>query len=314
MCTPFNCIRAHVTPDGDLLARFRVPLLEAMDNFGALLTYSMPRYLSSFRAFLDSFDVSGHGDLSYGAMVPDSILCESGEDVRVLRIGSGSGEIDSVMLKKLLQRHSSVYIRVVEPSEEMIGRYKSLVREDTGLGAVKFDWRQQTADEYFTTKEETKFHLIHAVHVLYYVKDLHATLRNMWEELADGGYMLIAMESDRSDWGKMVYRLREIFGLGGSSSALFSSPTEIKQWFDEMKIGYVTSEDEVNMNVTACFKEESEPGKLLLDFLVHTPHVSSETDLRAAALEYILQNSSMVEDKIVLKSVNEVMVAFKTCE
>ncbi|XP_035674042.1 histamine N-methyltransferase-like [Branchiostoma floridae] len=94
------------------------------------------------------------------------------------------------MLKKLLQCHSSVYNRVVEPSEELIEEYKALAREDASLGAVNFDWRQQTAEEYFQTKDDTKFHLIHASHVLYYVEDPDATLRNMWEQLEDGGYML----------------------------------------------------------------------------------------------------------------------------
>ena len=71
------------------------------------------------------------------------------------------------------------------------------MREDTSLGAVKFDWLQQTAEEYFQTKDDTKFHLINAVHVLYYVEDLVATLRNMWEQLADGGYIFIAMQSGK---------------------------------------------------------------------------------------------------------------------
>ncbi|XP_066280277.1 histamine N-methyltransferase-like [Branchiostoma lanceolatum] len=105
------------------------------------------------------------------------------------------------MLKKLLHRHNSVYNRVVEPSGEMLGRYKALVREDTSLGAVKFDWRQQTTEEYFQTRGDTKFHLVHAVHVMYYVEDIQTTLRNMWEQVADDGYMLVAMKSDKGDWG-----------------------------------------------------------------------------------------------------------------
>ncbi|XP_078686484.1 histamine N-methyltransferase-like isoform X2 [Branchiostoma floridae x Branchiostoma belcheri] len=166
------------------------------------LKLSPERYFACFRAWRAAIEVSMDNYYRFfGPNVPDTVLCEPGAALRVLGIGSGSGEMDSVMLKKLLQRHNSVYSRVVEPSEEMIGRYKSLVREDASLGAVKFDWRQQTAEEYFTTKEDTKFHLIHAIQVLYHVEDLHATLRNMWEQLADGGCMFIAMLSVTSNSG-----------------------------------------------------------------------------------------------------------------
>ncbi|KAI8484311.1 hypothetical protein Bbelb_379090 [Branchiostoma belcheri] len=278
-----------------------------MSKVGRLLDLSPERYVAGFRAFLATYETETDDNYkSFGGMFPDSVLCEPGADLCVLGIGSGSGETDSDILKKLLQRHDSVYNRVVEPSEEMIGRYKALVREDTSLSAVKCDWRQQTAEEYFQkfqTKADTKFHL----------KDLYATLRNMWEQLADGGYMLVGMESDKSDWGKMEYKLRELFGQHDSPTTSFGTPADIKHWLDEMDISYVTSEDEIKMNVAECFKEDSEAGMLLLDFLTQTPDVSAEPGMRAAALEYIQQNSSVVDDKILFNSVTEVIVASKTC-
>ncbi|XP_066275896.1 histamine N-methyltransferase-like [Branchiostoma lanceolatum] len=147
---------------------------------GGLVNYSPARYLARFRSFLAAIETGVENYFqSYGLKVPDCLPCEPGADVRVLGIGSGSGEVDRAVLKKVLQRHNRVYSRVVEPSKDMIKQYKELVRVDTSLSAVKFDWRQQTAEEYFQTKGDTKFHLIHAVHVLYHVEDIHATLRNM---------------------------------------------------------------------------------------------------------------------------------------
>ncbi|KAI8480655.1 hypothetical protein Bbelb_416040 [Branchiostoma belcheri] len=322
------------------------------------------RYTASFGAYKAAMEVSLDNYYQfYGSNVPDTVLCEPGAAVRVLGIGSGSGEIDIVILKKLLQRHHSVYSRVVEPSEDMIGRYKvrityatvttrrtcfcvlstcknvgkrrasvhgtynslttcakydtrnrsrpdlacrphsytlrnrasdvrvtngdatpsprfqkkrskrnlpqnALVREDASLGAVEFDWCQQTVEEYFTTEEDTKFHLIHAIHVLYYVEDLHATLRNMWEQLADGGYMFIAMQSDKSGLGKLGHKLKDAFVQGDPLNTPFCLSGDVKQWLDAMTISYVTSEDEnYHINVTECLKEDSETGSLLLDIL-----------------------------------------------
>ncbi|XP_078693553.1 histamine N-methyltransferase B-like isoform X1 [Branchiostoma floridae x Branchiostoma belcheri] len=282
-------------------------------NVGRLNRHFPERYLESLKALLAAVEMSLENyQLSYGSKLPDSVLCEPGKDLRVLGIGSGSGEVDSAMLKTVLQRHKTVYNRVVEPSGEMIERYKTLVRKDKSLGAVTFDWRQQTAEEYFQTKEDTKFRLVHAIHVLYNVEDQDATLRNMWEQLAGGGHMLVAMESDTSDWGKLQYKLWDEFGQGDRLETSFRTSGDVKQWLDARGVSYVTSQDDININVTECLKEESsEAGRMILDFLTKTPFVSNDPEIKSTALDFIRCNSSLVDDKVIFKLINEVVIALK---
>ncbi|XP_066279131.1 histamine N-methyltransferase B-like [Branchiostoma lanceolatum] len=266
-----------------------------------------------FREFAAAFEVSReHYSLSYEGKVPDSVLCDAGTDVRVLGIGSGTGNMDRSILKKLLKRHASVYNRVVEPSEEMIAQYKTLAREDKSLSAVKFDWRQQTAEEYFfQTKEDTKFHLVHAVHVLYNVDDIHATLRNMWEHVADGGFMMVAMESEKGQLGKLYHKMWDDFGQGDRLKTSIRTSGDVRQWLDGKGISYVTSEDEINLNVTECFKEGSKTGELLLDFMTYTPSVSDVPEIRSTVLEHIRCKSSVVDNKTMFQTIDELIVAFK---
>ncbi|XP_078656656.1 histamine N-methyltransferase-like [Branchiostoma floridae x Branchiostoma belcheri] len=176
------------------------------------LPLSPEQYVASFRTYRAAKEVNLENYFQfYGSNVPDTVLCEPGAAVRVLGIGSGSGEIDIVILKKLLQRHNSVYNRVVEPSEDMIGRYK-----------------------------------------------------NVWEQLADGGYMFIAMQSDKSGLGKLGHKLKDAFVQGDPLNTPFCLSGDVKQWLDAMTISYVTSEDEnYHVNVTECLKEDSETGSLL---------------------------------------------------
>ncbi|XP_035695673.1 histamine N-methyltransferase-like [Branchiostoma floridae] len=284
-------------------------------DLGKLIHASPERYSAGFAAIKAAIGKNNivKDYLFYATKVPDSLLCESGAELRVLGIGSGSGEVDSLFLKKLLKRHSSVYNRVVEPSGEMVDRYKALVQEDASLGAVKFDWRQQTAEEYFQTKDDTKFHLIHAVNILYHVDPLHDTLRNMWEQLADGVCMLVVvMGSDKCDWMKLWYKLWEEFGQPGDRlMTSLRTSDDVTQWFDTQDIGYVTDLCENIVDVTECFEEGSETGAMLLDFLAQTPYVSSKPGIRAMVLEYIRRNSLVVDDKILFKSATEVIIAFK---
>ncbi|XP_035693900.1 histamine N-methyltransferase-like [Branchiostoma floridae] len=180
------------------------------------------------------------------------------------------------------------------------------------LGAVRCDWRQQTAEEYFQTKDDTKFHLIHAVHVLYNVEDHDSILRNMWEQLADGGYMFVVMQSDKGGWGGLRHNLWEKFGQGDRLKTWFRTSDDVNQCLDRRGISYVTSVDEMNINVSECVKEDSEAGELLLDFLTHTPYVSSEPEIKATALEYIRGNSSSVDGKIFFNAFDELILSSKT--
>eukprot|EP00058_Branchiostoma_floridae_P013076 XP_002598564.1 hypothetical protein BRAFLDRAFT_66955 [Branchiostoma floridae] len=267
------------------------------------------RYLARWQAWLAATEMKTYESV-YGPVVPAATLCEPGADLRVLGIGSGSGDVDSVILKSLLQRHNSVYSRVVEPSKQMIDKYKSLVREDTSLGTVEFDWRQQTAEEYFQKKDDTKFHLIHAIHSLYYVEDHDATLWAMWEQLAVGGYMLVIMESDKSDWGKLQYKMWAEFGQGDRLKTPFRLSCDVKKWLEARGIDYVTSGDEININVTECFKEGSKAGRLILDFLTTTPDVSAYPEIKSMALEHIRCNSSVIDEQMIFKGIDEV-IAFR---
>ncbi|XP_078592964.1 histamine N-methyltransferase B-like [Branchiostoma floridae x Branchiostoma japonicum] len=288
--------------------------MAAISKVGRLNNDSPERYAASFTSFLDATEMSAECYyLFFESTVPDSTLCESGGEVRVLGIGSGSGEADSIITKKLLQRHSSVYNRVVEPSEGLIEKYKTLAREDTSLSAVKFDWRHQTTEEYFLSsrEENIKFHLIHAINVLYYVEDPVATLRNMWEQLADGGCMLVTMESEKGDWGKLGLKLWEDFGQGDRLDTSLRMAGDIKRWLDAMGATYVSFENKVDVNATECFQENSEEGMLLLDFITHTPYTSDIPEIRAMALDFIRRHSSLVDDKIIFLSIEETIVAFK---
>eukprot|EP00058_Branchiostoma_floridae_P027851 XP_002613342.1 hypothetical protein BRAFLDRAFT_68309 [Branchiostoma floridae] len=182
-------------------------------------------------------------------------------------------------------------------SIQYIEDLQTLAREDTSLSAVKFDWRHQTTEEYFLSsrEENIKFHHIHAINVLYYVEDPVATLRNMWEQLADGGYMLVTMESEKGDWGKLGLKLWEDFGQGDRLDTSLRMAGDIKIWLDAMGATYVSFENKVEVNATECFQENSEEGMLLLDFITHTPHTSDIPEIRAMALDFIRRHSSLTE-------------------
>ncbi|XP_078593000.1 histamine N-methyltransferase-like [Branchiostoma floridae x Branchiostoma japonicum] len=240
---------------------------------------------------------------------------QDGGDVRVLSIGSGSGEADSVILKKIMQSRSSVYNRAVEPSAEMLRDFKAMVQQDTILGTVKFDWRQQTAEEYFSDSDGMKFDLAHAVQVLYHVDDHHATLRNMWEQLDDGGHLFALLLSDKRGMGRLFHEIWKWFPHGDDRlMTSLRSSGDVTRSLESSGISYVIAEDEHDVNLAECYKEDSEAGRMILDFLTQTSNVYAHPKMRSAVLEYCLRHSSSVDGKILFKVGSAAIMARKSAQ
>ncbi|KAI8513778.1 hypothetical protein Bbelb_081020 [Branchiostoma belcheri] len=68
------------------------------------------------------------------------------------------------------------------------------------------------------------------------------------------------------------------------------------------------------VNVSECFKEDSEVGRLLLDWLTQTSNVSAHPKMRLIVLDFFLRNSSSVGDKILFSTANAAIVARKNTE
>ncbi|XP_078697141.1 histamine N-methyltransferase-like isoform X2 [Branchiostoma floridae x Branchiostoma belcheri] len=288
-----------------------------MLKVGRLIRDSPVRWEVAYKAFLAATETTR--PRAYLEFLEDNIPMptprQEGAAVRVLSIGSGSGEVDSAILRKILQRQSSVYNRVVEPSEEMIKGFKALVQHDTSLGAVKFDWRQQTAEEYFSRSDGTKFDLVHAIHVLYHVEDHHATLRNMWEQLAEGGHLFAFLLTDKRGLGKLFHEVWDWFPDGNDRlRTCLRTSGDVRRSLQSLGINYVIKEQEQYVNVAECFKEDSEAGRLILDFLTQTSNVSAHPEMRSKVLEFFLRNSSSVDDKILFSTANAAIIARKSTQ
>ena len=103
------------------------------------------------------------------------------------------------MLEKLTVQFPRIYNRVVDPSEELLAKYKELALSKADqLRGVTWDWRQQTLEEYEKAGDLTKFHFISAVHSLYYVDDLEGSLLYLYDRLLPDGMLLVILISGRS--------------------------------------------------------------------------------------------------------------------
>lgn len=195
-------------------------------------------------------------------------------EIKILSIGGGAGEMDLQILSKFRARYPGVPIinEVIEPSAEQITKYKELVAKTSNLENIKFVWHKETSSEYqnrvMEKKEIQKWDFIHMIQMLYYVKDIPATLKFFHSLLATNAKILIILASGNSGWGKLWKK----YGprLPRNDLCLYITSSHLTQILDNLGIKYECYDLLSTMDITDCFIEGNENGELLWDFLTET--------------------------------------------
>ncbi|NXJ46684.1 HNMT methyltransferase, partial [Spizaetus tyrannus] len=234
------------------------------------------RYLQSFRLFLTNSTEHQCMREFVERQLP-AVIASIGNGkstINVLSVGGGAGEIDLLILSKLQARYPGVTINndVIEPSADQIFKYKERVAETSNLENVKFTWHEETAYEYESRmnaeKKAKKWDFIHMIQMLYYVKDIPATIRYFHSLLEAQAKLLIILVSGTSGWETLWKKYGSSFPLDDLCS--YVSSDDIKRILDSAGLKYQLYELPSHMDITSCFIEGNKDGELLLDFLTET--------------------------------------------
>ena len=92
---------------------------------------------------------------------------------------------------------------VVEPSHDCVERYKAAVESASStMSGLNFEWHEEKFLEFqrrhAATSQPQRFDFISAVHCLYYVHDAVDAVKFLYDNLADGGVLLIFMQDSKT--------------------------------------------------------------------------------------------------------------------
>ncbi|NWR84353.1 HNMT methyltransferase, partial [Furnarius figulus] len=238
------------------------------------------RYLQSFRLFLERSTEHQSMREFMDRQLPGVIasIGNGKSTINVLSVGGGAGEIDLLILSKVQARYPGVTINndVIEPSADQISKYKERVAQTSNLGNVKFTWHNETAYEYESRmnaeKKSKKWDFIHMIQMLYYVKDIPATIRYFHSLLESQAKLLIILVSGNSGWETLWTKYTSSFPLNDLCS--YVSSGNLPRILDSAGLKYQQYEIPSQMDITSCFIEGDKDGELLLDFLTETREFS----------------------------------------
>ncbi|XP_076119701.1 histamine N-methyltransferase-like [Alosa pseudoharengus] len=276
------------------------------------------RYNKSFQLFLErSSEHQCMQEFIHGVLPEIFTKIGKGKSsLNVLGVGSGAGQMDLQMFSQMRLKLPGITVinEVVEPSGDMLFKYKVLVQKTPNLEYINFTWNKMTASEFEShwkeSKLDKKFDFIHMIQMLYYVKDPEATVSFFRSLLSENGKLVIILVAGQSGWGRLwrTYRAQ----LCNTEISQCVTTGDIKTFLDTKGVPYKNYVLPSQMDITECFTEGDEKGQLLLDFLTEVIDFSKNAspELRAGVLALLRHpDCSKEEDGKVLFNNNlEVLV------
>lgn len=210
----------------------------------------------------------------------------------VLGVGSGGGQKDVHMLTLLQSTFPGVPIsaEIIEASVKLSNNFKALVAKTPNLSTVPFSWNMMLSEDYMQQAkgDMKKFDFIHMIQMIYYVKDLPATLKFYHGLLKKNGRLMIIVVG-KCAWEILWKTVDEELCIPAFTEQ--HSAETVKTQLDKMNLKYEEHLIPADFDISECFDPNSKVGNDLVNFFYYTLYrVSPLTPETREVLLDILKN------------------------
>ncbi|XP_072181819.1 histamine N-methyltransferase A-like isoform X2 [Diadema setosum] len=197
--------------------------------------------------------------------------------VRVIGVGCGNGIMDTQILREMCALSSHIHQTAIEPNQAELFRFKERIASDDGLKSISIDWTQTTTELFEVTMNQRaangsypRVHFVHMLQMLYHARDMEKTIANYYRVLHDGGALLITIASKKNnELYKSFQGLEAKRGKREQKNKKRYSDDVIRV-LRRLGLKYDVENVAYHLDITKCFDEKSDSGRLLLDFICLT--------------------------------------------
>ncbi|XP_072043134.1 histamine N-methyltransferase-like [Amphiura filiformis] len=220
--------------------------------------------------------------------------------LKALGIGSGNGRTEDYFLSQLQTHFAQIRQCLLEPCRSLAEQHQKNTQESNWKEVI-YDWREETLENYMEGVKESgtdvKYHLISAIHSLYFMTNPEETLGFLYDRLEDDGILIIELASEKS----IVSRIA--LAIPSQYSKVTICSRFVLDYFDTRCIPYDLHIRDFTLDMSGydLNKGISEEASLLLDFITHVkdfckaPLPSGIKDNVFSALREIAANPSKSE-------------------
>nr|XP_054752814.1 histamine N-methyltransferase B-like [Lytechinus pictus] len=195
------------------------------------------------------------------------------EEFSLLSVGVGEGPHEFHILKSLQTFYTSISSVSVDPNESMVQTFKDRV------ASLNVDKKPSITTqsfngflfEFMTTSPlaRNKYHLITSIHSLYYTDDLQTTFSQLTSMMKDNGLIIIVCTKGdliSKSFSKFAF-LREAI-----QSYIPLTSTDVKEFAESQGFNIISSDVNMQWDITEVFDDRSEFGNKLIDFFTQTAY------------------------------------------
>lgn len=196
-----------------------------------------------------------------------------------MSVGAGNGDFDWRLLPILRdQAHSLEYV-FVDPSQAMCSRLRARMAKEPVEG-VEFDLE---TSRFETCRLQEVFDLVLLTHCLYYIPNRRAAIQHASRLAGDAGWVLIFHQTPL---GIDQIQKKFIKRVKGSEQEMFTS-RDIQDILVSLEAPYRLEQVESHIDVSECFRPDSEEGGELLSFFLECDVRHIDPVLKQEVKDYI---------------------------
>lgn len=240
------------------------------------------------REFTAAFEVFRDHSNEFNLMVEwirnsvDSLL-QGSVEFSMLSVGCGRGDFDLEVISCFASKLRRLRYDAVDSDAVFCDVFQSGLRSLRN-GNVDFSIYHSPFESY---TPEVSYDLVVFSHCLYYIPDRRQAISKAMGMLGSAGSILIFISMEPS-----IQNMRRLPDTNGAAPEFFGGE-KLGEMLEQGGLSYTLETIDCTLDVTECFQNDSEAGRLLLSFLLSRNSKYLTEDLVSEALKYLAQISSV---------------------
>lgn len=197
----------------------------------------------------------------------------------ILSIGCGIGDFDFQFIRVLKSRLKTLQYVMVEPNETMCRQLRDRISRHA-LPGVQYEIDPMTFEEFAIGR---RFDLIHFTHCLYYLQDREGAILHALDSVPRDGLVLIFHQTPL---GLDQIQRKFLQKVKGEVYEMFTSK-EMERILNRNGIPYQVEEVNSFVDVSDCFRPDSQTGRNLLRFFLDSDVCRLGPEVQQEILEFL---------------------------
>ncbi|XP_072168466.1 histamine N-methyltransferase A-like [Diadema setosum] len=232
----------------------------------------------------------------------------------MMGVGVGEGKHEIAVIKNLRPFYKKISSIAIEPNANLLQTYEENMQRAEVIPPVDVKFFNGTFGQYVDGRgnQHEKFHLISAIHSLYYLGQIEESMEQLLAALKENGILLLQIASGRTAFAKLW---KVVPSLNWQDVNITFTEEDVTREAKRRGCDVTKIPLQLTLDVTELFDEASDFGNKILDFFTMTSYFrqTAPKALVEKVMEFWRDNSSWDESGRCRADFEEYLMIVQKC-